>query len=352
MAQQGLVTVMVPSYNYGQYLGDCVASAATQSGVEVDVVVVDNGSTDNSVDVGRAMAERYSNVRHVVNADNQGIISSFNRCRDEVRGEFATLLCADDCLTPGALARAVRFMHANPSVGLAYGPFIDFADLATADMSTTTVAPGAPIVYSGSEWIDHLGRDGTNPIRTPEVVMRTSVLDSVGKLDPTCPYSSDLNLWLRIAAVSDIGYMPGPAQALFRRHVNSFGYLGPGSSLHDIEERWRAWTAFFETLGTDPRRAAWEATIRRSLAAEARYMATRAFVKPFGADPNKSVEQLLARAAALDDPKFPAAERIGWATRRKLTPKIAGRFPPLLVRPTVRHLRREYTVRRRTRTGV
>src|SRR3954463_8554091 len=96
-----LVSVTIPSYNYEQYLAEAVESAATQRGVRVEVVIVDNASTDCSLALARRLAQEYDNVRVVEYAENHGIISSLNRCRDEVRGEYAVLLCADDCLTPG-----------------------------------------------------------------------------------------------------------------------------------------------------------------------------------------------------------------------------------------------------------
>ena len=348
------MTVMIPSYNYERYLVECVESAATQVGVDVEVVIVDNGSTDNSVEVARGLAERFDNVRLVVNADNQGIITSFNRCRAHVRGEFATLLCADDGLAPGSLARAVALMNDHPSVGLVYGPAVDFTDISDVDTRRFEIPAGTPIVYPGSEWIERRARSGTNTIRTPEAMMRTSVIEQVGLLDPSCPFTSDLNMWLRIAALSDVAYLPGPAQALFRRHSGSFGqtYVGPGQSRFDIEQRWQAFDRFFDTLGDRPERADWEALARSTLASEARYVATRAFLRPPSEVPDGEIAKLGEFAERLDPEPAPRLEALGWRVRRAIGPKASRFFPVFLVRPTLRRLNREWAERRRVRRGV
>jgi glycosyltransferase involved in cell wall biosynthesis len=350
----GLVTVMIPSYNYRQFLRECVESAATQEGVAVDVAIVDNASTDGSLDLGRELAEQYANVRLVVHPDNGGIITSFNRCRDEVRGEFAVLLCADDMLTPGSLARSVALMQQRPDVAMVYGPAVDFLHLADVTDEQLRGTDAAPLVYTGDDWISRRCRWATNPIRTPETLMRSTTLDVAGRLDPTLPFTSDLNMWLRMAVHGAIAYLPGHPQALYRKHANNFGaaFLNHDSAYSDIEARWFAFTKFFDTLGDDPRRPAWEATVRRTLAAEARYVATRAYVRLDDADRDRVVGKLDDLAELLQPGGASRGEAIGWTVRRALGPRWARRFPPLLVRGVWRRGRRSLIERRRLARGV
>ena len=185
---------MIPSYNYARYLREAVESAAGQ--VNVDVVIVDNGSTDESPTLGAQLAELHRNVRFVSYEDNQGIITSFNRCRQEVRGEYAVLLCADDMLTPGSIERSRQFMAAHPSVGLMYGPASFFVRLEELRPDELEGEIRPPIVYRGDRWIERLCRTGLNPIYTPEAFARSSVLETVGGYESTTPYTSDLNMWL------------------------------------------------------------------------------------------------------------------------------------------------------------
>ena len=346
------VTVMIPSYNYERYLVECVESAVGQIGVDLDIVIVENASTDGSLVVAQRLAAQHPCVRLVVHPDNQGIISSFNRCRDEVRGDYAVLLCADDQLTPGSLARSVAFMEDHPDVGVVYGPTIDFASREEITPNRLAGEPRPALVYDGEEWIVRRCRAGTNPIRAPEAVMRWSVFQHVGQFDPACPHTSDLNLWLRIAAESDVAFLPGPAQALYRKHGENYSELYLNDPLPDLTQRWQAYSRFFDTLGTRPERPEWERSARSRLAAEARYAATRVYVTRDGDAAAVQLDGLIALANELDPAGEGPVERVGWIVRRKLGPRRALVFPPFLPRGALRRLGRTLAERRRVRTGV
>lgn len=335
---------MVPSYNYASYLTDCVESAASQP--EADVVVVDNGSTDESPAIGADLAERHDNVRFVRYERNDGIITSFNRCRDEVQADYALLLCADDMLVPGALARAVAQMDAHPDVGLLYGTAVDFSDASEVRLDELPSGAGTPVVHGGGEWIERLCRTGFNPIRTPEAIMRSSVYADAGPYEPDLRYTSDLNLWLRVAARSDVLYLRGPVLALFRQHETNEGKAFPHNSLAELEQRWQAFELFFERRGDDPRCRGWEEAARARLASEARYSASRAFV----GDAPGDADGLLALADRLDPAG--AAEGAGWALRRRLGPDRSRWFPGFHVRPVVHRMQRKRAEQRRAHSGI
>ncbi len=350
---RGLVTVMIPSYNYIQYLRECVESAATQEGVDLDIAVVDNASTDGSLDLAHELAKEFDTVRVVVHPDNGGIITSFNRCREEVRGEYAVLLCADDALVPGSLARSVAFMDAHRDVGLVYGRAIDFLDVADVPPEEYVGRDVPPIVFPGASWVERRCDTASNPIRTPEVVMRSSVTLAAGRLETDLPFTSDLNMWLRMAALADVAFLPSHAQALYRKHTNNFGapFLNTGSAFPDLQARWKAFARFFESLGADPRRAAWEATARRTIGREARYEATRAFVKLDDDRRDEVVAQLFELAEEADPGGSSRLEQLGWSLRRRLGPHRSKTFPLFLPRGATVRIRRHRAEQRRLSLG-
>ena len=266
MGAHSVVTVTIPSYNYARYLRECVESAVHQEGVEVDVVIVENASTDGSRELARRLRDEHPNVRLVEHAENHGIICSLNRCRDEIRGDYVVLLCADDCLTPGSLARSVAFMDAHPNVGMTYGPVIDFTHVSDVKPAQLAAAPGPAKIYPGAEWIDRVCRARENPIRTPEVLMRVSTLAVAGRLDPACPHTSDLNMWLRMASYADVAFLPGQILAMYRQHETNHSNAYEGSALSTIEQKWVAFSAFLDTVADRPERARWDTTVRRTLA--------------------------------------------------------------------------------------
>ncbi|MGZ4476136.1 MAG: glycosyltransferase family 2 protein, partial [Nocardioides sp.] len=115
------VSVVVPCYNYGRYLPDAVGSALDQSGLDVDVLIVDDCSTDDSAAVALRLADADPRVRLLRHETNRGHIQTYNDGLAAVTGDYVVLLSADDLLTPDSLTRAVALMEAHPRVGLVYG---------------------------------------------------------------------------------------------------------------------------------------------------------------------------------------------------------------------------------------
>ncbi len=217
------ISVVVPCYNYGRYLPDAVASALTQEGVDVEVIVVDDASTDGSAAVAWRLASEDPRITVVLHEKNQGHIATYNDGLSRARGRYVTLLSADDLIAPGALVRAAALMEANPGVGMVYGLPKDFTDqppsLSTHDHTTWSV-------WEGRQWISLACARGRNFILSPEVVMRTDAVLSVGAYSTTLPHSGDLEYWLRAAGSWDVGRINGPVQAFYRVH---------GANMHQTE---------------------------------------------------------------------------------------------------------------------
>ncbi|SDI98935.1 Glycosyl transferase family 2 [Frankineae bacterium MT45] len=237
------VSVVVPCYNYGHFLDECVSSLVTQEHVDVDVIIIDDKSPDGSGEVADELARRHPGVvrslRHEV---NRGHIATYNEGLAAAEGEFVVLLDADDVITPGAFARATALMRANPSVGLTYGYPLSFTDV----LPTLEEKPlRSWTVWSGHQWVYAQCRRGLSIVYSPEVVMRRSVQSRVGGFRPELPHAADLDCWLRIAAVSDIGRVNGPDQALRRVHSASMMQSGYGSVLADLRGRLDAYESFF-----------------------------------------------------------------------------------------------------------
>lgn len=261
------VTVVIPCYNYGRFLPDAVASAVEQEGVEVEVVVVDDCSTDGSAEVADRLAQQHSCVTVVRNLKNIGHVRAFNRGYVRATGEFIVRLDADDLLTPGSLRRATALFRAFPDVGLVYGYPRHFS---------STVPPAASeagrltwTVWSGREWLAERCRVGVNCITTPEAMVRASVMRDVGPLDLTLRFAQDMEMWCRVAAVSDVGRVGGADQALHRDHDGSMSVNEGSGLLVDMWERAHVFDAVFSRVGDRVAdAAALEAMARRTLAEE------------------------------------------------------------------------------------
>jgi glycosyltransferase involved in cell wall biosynthesis len=345
------ISVVIPSYNYGKYLRQCVRSAAEQPGVDHEVVIVENASTDGSLDIARSLANEYPNVRLVSFTSNEGIVASINRCWSEVRGEYGVLLCADDLLTSGSLARSLAFMEFHPNAGLVFGPLDVFSGDDAPTETADAMSESPPVIHSGEAWITERCRSGFNPIFTPEAMIRTKVLRKVGGANPELPHTSDLNLWLRIASETDVAYLTGHPQALFRRHPSNHSAVYRRNALMEMQQRWAAFEQFFLTVAST-KRAEWELLVRKALAKEVRYRAAREFSLAGGGS-SYDYKPPLIFADSLDPAiSSRAAREVAWAIRVWIGPRAANLMPTLWVVRIHRLFQKYLWKRRARRAGI
>jgi glycosyltransferase involved in cell wall biosynthesis len=246
-----LVSVVIPNYNYGHYLPAAVRSALEQTGVDVDIVIVDDASTDGSDRIAKDIADSDERIRLVQHAVNRGHIATYNDGLAMVRGEYVVLLSADDLLAPGSLERSTRVMAEHPSVGLVYGYAPEFTD---APPVRRRVRAGSA-VWSGSEWLERMCSRGTNILTNPEAIVRRDVMDRLGGYDPEMPHSADMDLWMRAAALADVGRVNGPDQAYYRVHAENMHLTDFSGLLTDMRARLHTFESFFAGSGSAVHRA-------------------------------------------------------------------------------------------------
>jgi glycosyltransferase involved in cell wall biosynthesis len=114
-----LVSIVVPSYNHARYLREAIDSILAQDYPRIELIVIDDGSTDGSPDILRGYGARF----HWELQPNQGQVATLNRGWLMAKGEILGYLSADDVLLPGAVGSAVRALGANPDAVLAYCDF-------------------------------------------------------------------------------------------------------------------------------------------------------------------------------------------------------------------------------------
>ncbi len=136
------VSVLIPVYNRQDLIGPCIQSALDQTLAPLEVVVVDNASTDATWDVCQIYAQRDTRVRVFRNDRNIGPVRNWQRCIAEARGEYGKLLFSDDLIYSDYLARTVPLLY-NADVGFVYSAVMTGAEPAT--------------VHVANQWNDHAG---------------------------------------------------------------------------------------------------------------------------------------------------------------------------------------------------
>jgi glycosyltransferase involved in cell wall biosynthesis len=128
LPRQPLFSVLVRNYNYAQYIGTALQSVLDQTYGNFEVIVCDDGSTDNSRDVVQEYVRKDPRVR-LIGQDNRGVASAANTAYENSRGELIALLDADDVFKPSKLERALAEFQNNPRSGLCVNPVLPVSPL-------------------------------------------------------------------------------------------------------------------------------------------------------------------------------------------------------------------------------
>ena len=324
LTRKPTVSVVIPCFNYARFLPAAVGSVVGQRGVDVEVMVIDDCSADDTSDVAAALAASDPRIEVRSHARNLGHIATFNEGLAAATGEYVVILSADDLLTPGSLARATALLEAHPNVGFAYGGSATFAGSSPPPPVT---AGRRWTIWRGHDWIRARCRRGLNVIWSPEVVMRASVQRAIGGYRPDLPRSGDFEMWIRAASASDVGRVDGVDQAFYRLHRDSMSHTIHADDRFQLQALHDAFATLPEA-GRQPDAERLYEQARRGLAVTALRHACRSCHRPPIDD--ASTLELMAFALAM----FPDAHRLiqwrsiqwrRWALRRwpaGLTPAL------------------------------
>jgi glycosyltransferase involved in cell wall biosynthesis len=207
------VSVLMPMRDAQRYVRPALASVLSQPGVDLEVVVIDDGSTDNSADIVRQLGD--PRVRMIAGPCG-GISVALNRGLDVATGEFIARCDADDLYPANRLAWQVEFLDANPDYGAICGAYSTMTHRGqhVADLDCGRVNEEITAELRGGKTRTHLGT----------YLVRASAYRAVGGFRPYFVTAEDIDLQLRLAETTRICYEPRQSY-VFRLHDASITYL-------------------------------------------------------------------------------------------------------------------------------
>ena len=223
MNDKPLVSVIMPAYNALPYIGQAIRSVLEQDYSSLELIVVDDGSSDGTPAAARYFGER---VR-VVEQKNAGPAAARNRGAAEARGELLAFLDADDVWAPGKVRAQVDYLRETPAAGVVYGQWVRWS--AQADGSFAERPPLPPdagderTIKKLSGWIyPELLLDSV--VWIVSAMVRKSVWDALGGLDETLRIGEDYDFFLRAARRWQIDKLSRTV-AWYRIHPQSTTHL-------------------------------------------------------------------------------------------------------------------------------
>jgi GT2 family glycosyltransferase len=215
-ARTPAISIVMPAFNAGGYIAESVRSALDAGSLDVEVIVIDDGSTDNTVQAVRGIEDPRVSVISI--AASGGPSRPRNVGLRQARAPYVSLLDSDDLLKPGKLSSSVRALDSCPAAGFAFGNYEKMD--ADGNLFESSFAYAYPVFRglrseaAGDDWRfipqSELARGllYENFIGTSGVVMRRELALSLGGFDESLPNGDDLDLWFRLAHKAGALYSP------------------------------------------------------------------------------------------------------------------------------------------------
>ena len=210
-----LVTIITPTYNRGAFLRETVESILSQAYSPLEYIVINDGSTDDTLEI---LAPYTGRIR-IYSHDNIGENPTVNRGFELANGDLICVVNSDDPLLPGAVEEAVSALKDNPDAVVAYPDW-------------NIIGPDSEVI--GTNTLPEC--DVTTILRTfncglgPGAFIRRSALDVTGPRDTQYKYAGDAELWLRLALVGRLHHIPR-ILATHREHPDSLSVADRGPKI-------------------------------------------------------------------------------------------------------------------------
>ena len=190
-----LVTIITPSYNQGKFIRETIDSVLQQDYRHIEHIVVDGGSTDNTIAILQSYAQSDGRFRFISEPD-RGQSHAINKGLAMARGEIIGWLNSDDTYLPGAIRKAVHALLSHPEWGMVHG----HCHVANETNQITSSFPTEP---ADAQKLYH-----TCCICQPAAFIRKNVFEQMNGVDENLHFCMDYELWMRVAKSHIIGYIP------------------------------------------------------------------------------------------------------------------------------------------------
>jgi glycosyltransferase involved in cell wall biosynthesis len=225
---QPKVSVCIPTYNYAHYISDAIESVLSQSFTDLELIVIDNCSNDNTREVVDTYIRRDNRVKYFLNKENIGPVNNLNECLRRASGEYVKILSADDLLLPTCIEKSVNILNKYPDVVL-IGCTRAFVDSSLRPIEIMSYADKFDIV-EGYQVIHRCLIYGMNFIGEPTAVVFRRHYAERG-FNTAYKQLVDLEMWIHLLQYGKFACISEPLCSV-RIHKDQQTNLNVGQLIH------------------------------------------------------------------------------------------------------------------------
>jgi len=201
-----LVSVIVITHNFEKYIEECLNSISNQSYKKIEIIVVDDKSTDDTFKIIKKYQRRHPQIKIFQNKENVGKAKSVNFALEKIKGDLIVIFDGDDIMPSQRIEEQVKFMEKNPQIDMSYGNMIILHENGEREFYDALEIKGNLIKRMKKSMKNESLKtvstykilDDKKFIPGTSVMIRKRVFDSGIRIDPKVWAATDYDLWLQI----------------------------------------------------------------------------------------------------------------------------------------------------------
>jgi len=214
------LSVLMANYNYGRYIADALEGIFSQSYQPLEVIVVDDASTDNSVDIIKGFMQKHPNLKLIQNEKNMGTLYSINLALENASGEYVYSAASDDKVLPEFFIKSINLLCKYPQAGLSCSDILIFQD--NKYIENKYYLSKRASYFSPNEVVHLMRREPISIIAPHGVIIKHSLLLEAGGYQEALKWTCDSFVHHVIAFRYGICYIP-EVLVMTRKHGAQFG---------------------------------------------------------------------------------------------------------------------------------
>jgi glycosyltransferase involved in cell wall biosynthesis len=244
------VSVVVPSYNHARFIAAALESVVEQSFKDYEMIIIDDLSSDMSVDEIRKFIARHPEIpiRFLCHEKNMGGVLTLNELIENASGEYIALINSDDVWLPNKLEQQVNYLDTHAEVGAVFTQalIVDQDGLIVTEFGDFPADIFVQKNRSRGMWLRRFFFE-LNCLCHPSILIRKTVYQSIGLYDPRFRQLPDMHMWVRLLKITDIHILEEPLVHL-RFHTSNTSKVSIETSIRNMNELSLILTEFFDGI--------------------------------------------------------------------------------------------------------